>query len=303
MAGAGAPESGESATKRAKSGDGPSISSSRPWWKERMADDGAAGSGGDDDFEVAVEEGSQDPLAVFGSGIMLVILSRLDARSVALARLVSRGWLAVASVDEIWAPKDIIHILRDWHLYMVVQSKNIRSASVSPINGEQQEAGSNCEELWQGKAHIPRIAKVPGLTKMAVFSLSMMDSKRARITRDDLCDHVWEFHFTEDAPEYWRNLDPRWNGTGATMRRYFQSDGSITADPEDKVWGGHESSYTVVTGLYFGGKMREHYVRINRWPQMSVQRRADWGWVLSNHLYCYTSVPDPDKPDGTGPSL
>ncbi|KAL7105665.1 hypothetical protein ACP275_07G058000 [Erythranthe tilingii] len=264
MAGTGAPELGESGTKRAKYGDGPSISSSRRG-KERMADGGAAGSGGDENFEVAVEEGSQDPLAVFGSGIMLMILSRLDARSVALARLVSRGWLAVASVDEIWAPK--------------------------------------CEELWQGKAHIPRIAKVPGLTKMAVFSLSMTDSKRARITRDDLCDHVWEFHFTEDAPEYWRNLDPRWNGTGATMHRYFQQDGSITADPEDKVWGGHESSYTVVTGLFFGGKMREHYVRINRWPQMSVQRRPDWGWVLSNHLYCYASVPDPHKPDGTGPSL
>ncbi|KAL7105664.1 hypothetical protein ACP275_07G058000 [Erythranthe tilingii] len=147
MAGTGAPELGESGTKRAKYGDGPSISSSRRG-KERMADGGAAGSGGDENFEVAVEEGSQDPLAVFGSGIMLMILSRLDARSVALARLVSRGWLAVASVDEIWAPKDIIHILKDWHLYMVVQSKNIRSASVSPINGEQQEAGSNVRDFF-----------------------------------------------------------------------------------------------------------------------------------------------------------
>ncbi|GFP96190.1 hypothetical protein PHJA_001763100 [Phtheirospermum japonicum] len=36
---------------------------------------------------------------------MMIILCKLDARSVALARLVSAGWLAVGSDDEIWAPK------------------------------------------------------------------------------------------------------------------------------------------------------------------------------------------------------
>ncbi|CAA2964352.1 Hypothetical predicted protein [Olea europaea subsp. europaea] len=128
-----------------------------------------------------------------------------------------------------------------------------------------------------------------------------MDSKRARITCNDLCDHVWEFHFTEDAPEYWRNLDPYWTGTGSTLRRYFHPDGSISADPGDLVWGGHESCYTTVTGLLEDGKIREHYVRINRWPQLHVSRKPDWGWELSNHLYCYTSVPDAEKEDGTGP--
>ncbi|KAL3828332.1 hypothetical protein ACJIZ3_017134 [Penstemon smallii] len=161
----------------------------------------------------------------------------------------------------------------------------------------------NCEELWLGKAHIPRMAKVPGLSKMAAYSLSVMDSKRVRITWNDLCDHVWEFHFTEEAPEYWRNLDPYWNGSNSSppMRRYFHPDGSITADPGDRVWGGHESCYTIVTGLLADGKIREHYVRINRWPQMAVKRKSDWGWELSNHLYCYTSVPDSAKEDGTGP--
>ncbi|KAL2242572.1 UNVERIFIED_CONTAM: hypothetical protein Sindi_0375200 [Sesamum indicum] len=176
----------------------------------------------------AEEEEKQDPLGLFGSGIMTMILSKLDARSVALGRLVSRGWLAVASSDDIWAPK-------------------------------------------------------------------------TRITRQDLCDHIWEFHFTEAAPGYWRNLDPYWNGTGPPMRRYFQPDGTITADDNDRVWGGHESCYTVVTGLLADGKIREHYMRINRWPKLSVHRKQDWGWELSNHLYCYTSVPDADKEDGTGP--
>lgn len=102
----------------------------------------------------------------------------------------------------------------------------------------------------------------------------------------------------QSAPEYWRDLDPYWRGAGSPMRRYFHPDGSITAESDDKVWGGHEASYTIVTGLLSDGKVREHYVRINRWPKMSVHRNPDWSWVLRNHLYCYTSIPNA----GTGPS-
>ncbi|XP_073025272.1 uncharacterized protein [Primulina eburnea] len=151
------------------------------------------------------------------------------------------------------------------------------------------------------KAHIPRISKVRGLSKLAAYSLSVMDYKRTRITRNDLGDHVWVFHFTEAAPMYWRNLDSYWKGSGTPMRRYFHLDGSITADPDDVVWGGHESCYTVVTGLLEDGTIREHYVRINRWPRLSVKRKDDGSWELSNLLYCYTSVPDADREDTTGP--
>ncbi|XP_073299745.1 uncharacterized protein [Primulina huaijiensis] len=197
----------------------------------------ASGDGGDE------AEAELDPLMIFGSGIMMMILNKLDARSVARSRLVSREWLKVASSDIIWNPK--------------------------------------CNELWLGKAHIPHILKAPGLSKLSAYSLSLMDSKH-------------------EAPSYWRNLDPYWRGTGTMMRRYFHPDGSITADPDDPVWGGHESCYTVVTGLHDDGRIREHYVRVNRWPQMSVRRKEDWSWEISNHLHCYTSVPDADK-HGTGP--
>ncbi|KAH0637377.1 hypothetical protein KY289_037292 [Solanum tuberosum] len=46
-----------------------------------------------------------DPLVVLGSVAMLMILSCLDARSVALCLLVSCGWRAVASSDKIWSSK------------------------------------------------------------------------------------------------------------------------------------------------------------------------------------------------------
>ncbi|KAL8483294.1 hypothetical protein ACS0TY_026109 [Phlomoides rotata] len=110
------------------------------------------------------------------------------------------------------------------------------------------------------------------------------------------------FRCAEAAPAYWRDLDPYWQGTGAPpMRRYFHPDGSITADVNDAVWGGHESSYTIVTGLHTNGDIREHYIRINRWPKLMVERKPDWGWALYNRLYCYTSIPDAHKEDGTGP--
>ncbi|XP_042488508.1 uncharacterized protein LOC122068695 isoform X2 [Macadamia integrifolia] len=205
----------------------------------------------------------QDPLVVFGSDIMLMILSRLDARSVALSLLVSQGWHGVASSDRLWSSK--------------------------------------LKELWLGKAHIPRSSLVRGISKLAAYSLSVLDAKRTRIMKDDLCDHVWEFRFTKAAPEYWRNLDPSWKGTGPSMRRYFHPDGTLTADSGDQVWGGHECTYSIVTSFVEEGRIREHYVRINRWPQMSVSRKQDWSWELGNHLYCYSSIPDADKEGGTGP--
>lgn len=59
----------------------------------------AAGDGGEE------AEAELDPLMIFGWGIMMMILNKLDARSVARSRLVSREWLKVASSDMIWAPK------------------------------------------------------------------------------------------------------------------------------------------------------------------------------------------------------
>ncbi|XP_021636009.2 uncharacterized protein LOC110632192 isoform X3 [Hevea brasiliensis] len=222
-----------------------------------------------DGYEAADEENAngdslrQDPLEVLGWDLMMKILSNLDARSVALSLLVSRGWHRVASSDRLWSSK--------------------------------------CEELWLGKAHIPRLSQVRGISKLAAYSLSVIDGKRTRIMRDDLCDHVWEFHFTKLAPEYWRNLDPYWKGTGPPMHRYFHQDGSQTADPGDRVWGGHECCFSVVTSFVGDGTIREHYVRINRWPRMSVSRKQDWSWEMSNHLFCYSSIPDASKEGGTGP--
>ncbi|KAG8372792.1 hypothetical protein BUALT_Bualt12G0103800 [Buddleja alternifolia] len=292
-------ELGKHGKRKASNEDGPSNFPLFSHMADGEIDDDENLGGDDTDRDTR-----QDPLEVFGSEIMTVMLSKVDARSVAIARLVCRGWHAVASSDKIWAPKkkvcghakasDVVHKL---FARAIRRNRDIELSEICNVCPHFQ-----CEELWLGKRHIARISKVQGLPKLAAYSLSLMDGKRTRITRQDLCDHVWEFHFTATAPEYWRNLDPYWSGSGPVMRRYFHPDGSVTAGPGDRVWGGHESSYTVVTGLLADGKIRDHYVRINRWPKLNVQRRDDWGWELCNHLYTYTSVADADdKEDGTGP--
>ncbi|KAL7618461.1 hypothetical protein Lser_V15G02812 [Lactuca serriola] len=206
---------------------------------------------------------SQDPLVVCGGDIMLTILSFLDAHSVASSLVVSRRWRRVASSDTIWSEK--------------------------------------IKELWADKAHLPRFALVEGLSKLSAYTLSIHDGKRSRIVKEDLWDHAWEFHFKEGAPEYWRDLDPHWRGTGQPMHRYFHEDGSQTADVDDQVWGGHECCYSIVTSFLADGRIREHYVRINSWAQLSISRRHDWGWEMSNRFCFYSSVPDAYKPGGTGP--
>ncbi|XP_022924581.1 uncharacterized protein LOC111432022 [Cucurbita moschata] len=205
----------------------------------------------------------QDPFEVLGPDLLMTILSYVDARSVALSLLVSRSWYAVASSDRLW--------------------------------------NSKCMELWLGKAHIPRLARTRSFSRLAAYSLSIMDGKRTRIMREDLCAHAWQFHFNKEAPIYWRNLDPYWQGSHPLMRRYFHPDGSQTADPDDRVWGGHECCFSTVTSFIGDGEIREHYVRINRWPRMFVSRNEDWSWKMSNHFTSYSSIADADKDSGTGP--
>ncbi|XP_073312050.1 uncharacterized protein [Primulina huaijiensis] len=116
-------ESDKHGKKKAKTGDledGPSSFRSSPspsWHGMENIPDGGIEDSGDISARKRVEDGGEeeelDPLMVFGPGIMMIILNKLDARSVALARLVSRDWCTVASSDKIWAPKDLFHMFRN----------------------------------------------------------------------------------------------------------------------------------------------------------------------------------------------
>eukprot|EP01018_Ginkgo_biloba_P009711 Gb_34887 [translate_table: standard] len=85
------------------------------------------------------------------------------------------------------------------------------------------------------------------------------------------------------AGEYWCASDPYWHGLPA-MHRYFHMDGSVSADPEDPIWGGHECSWTL-------SKRNKHAsVRINHWPPLVTTRTSSWGWRLENCWVIYQST-------------
>lgn len=88
MADSGSEETGKPGKRKANSDN--LVGEPSSWRRERG-----------EEFHLAAE----DPFLVFGLEIMTIILGKLDVRSVAEARLVSRGWEAVASSDRIWGPK------------------------------------------------------------------------------------------------------------------------------------------------------------------------------------------------------
>lgn len=145
--------------------------------------------------------------------------------------------------------------------------------------------------------HQPRWAGCMGSWQLSA-SLASSDVLASKCTEEESM-HISPW--LKAAPEYWRNLDPSWKRTGPPMRRYFHHDGYHSADPHDAVWGGHECEYTVITSFVGDGQIRDHYVRINRWPPMKVSRKEDWSWELSNNLYRYNSIPDADDKGCTGP--
>lgn len=70
-----------------------------------------------------VEDGNgsviQDPLEVLGTDIMIMILSNLDACSLALSLLVSRAWHRVACSDCLWSVKVHCPFSRFFHFNFV----------------------------------------------------------------------------------------------------------------------------------------------------------------------------------------
>ncbi|GFQ05195.1 hypothetical protein PHJA_002663600, partial [Phtheirospermum japonicum] len=53
----------------------------------------------------AVAERSQDPLVVFCEGVMMIVMGKLDVRSITVARVLNSEWLTLASDDKLWATR------------------------------------------------------------------------------------------------------------------------------------------------------------------------------------------------------
>ncbi|GFP91963.1 hypothetical protein PHJA_001340400 [Phtheirospermum japonicum] len=44
-------------------------------------------------------------MVVFCEGVMMIVMGKLDVRSIAVARVLNSEWLTLASDDKLWAPR------------------------------------------------------------------------------------------------------------------------------------------------------------------------------------------------------
>lgn len=96
--------------------------------------------------------------------------------------------------------------------------------------------------------------------------------------------------FKEEAGDFWLSLDPYWAGEAPPLVRRFHPDGSLTAPPDDPLWGDHENRWRFT-------KSREgvagQFVKVNHWPSLSISRTPSWGWRMENSWVVYTAQLEP----------
>jgi len=193
-----------------------------------------------------------DPFERLCEDVFAVVLSLLDVASLARSVAVSSKWKSVAESDIFWE--------------------------------------KHCRELWKDKFTVRTRSLHQIKPSIRAYCLSVEESRRIRITVDDLCSYSWNFWYKREAGNYWVNYDPYWRGLHP-MRRYFHRDGYVSADPDDPLWGGHECQWNFT-------EMHEEMplmvcVRINQWPPLKVSRTCCWGWRMENFMVVYqTSHPN-----------
>ncbi|KAL6205998.1 hypothetical protein ACLB2K_023249 [Fragaria x ananassa] len=121
---------------------------------------------------------------------------------------------------------------------------------------------------------MPRLLQFRGLSRLAAYSLSVMDSKRSR--------NAYNFQPPQNTGEILiligRALAPSCTATFILMAVKLQI----------MVMKSGAAMNPVIAPLLV-------FLKMDRWPQMFVFRKQDWSWEMSNHLFCYTSIPDSDK--------
>jgi hypothetical protein len=92
--------------------------------------------------------------------------------------------------------------------------------------------GSQCNKLWSGKVYVPERCKqllASGQSALA-YRTSLADSRRTRITADELTSQTLRWRFKAAAGEDWTAFDPYWQGEEPLSLR-FQPDGRVVRQP------------------------------------------------------------------------
>ena len=186
--------------------------------------------------------------------------------------------------------------------------------------------------LWRDKAYVPlQFRDMLSTEPKAAYKLSLADSKRDCITKEELCGFRWQWRFKESAGDHFLAEDPWWNGRQPRERTYNE-DGSMGGHiyrwvPTRACEGwkrrkrgeiaeerGYEIGSSELTSLTYplcsyspDARWRfvptaaglssppGKFVRVANTPASILSRHSNWGWLMQSCWSLATAFPLPAK--------
>lgn len=121
-----------------------------------------------------------DPLDVLGEDLFMCILSHLKPSGITVCSSVSKSWRHVASSSLIWDPLCTVNPLLAILCTPVLSIQKCSTIASVPLP----------QDLVKGKKHVN---DSQDFTSIGRFWFLLLDSKRTKLTKSELCSVTWEF--------------------------------------------------------------------------------------------------------------
>jgi hypothetical protein len=198
---------------------------------------------------------SIDFISLLPPEIALHIFTWLDVGHLARAALVSQRWRCLAEEGSLWRELCRNKWLDKQYYSIEKVIQRERSSNVNTEKGMLSKSGSWID--WKSQ-----------------YKQAETDSKRTRISKEELCSVQWIFAFQAEI---------------------FSS--SVPIDIDSGRYPRFHEDYTYDhPGLLSGAKWRfidspngDRAVQVQQFPALTVLRMEDWGWMLFNNYVTFTS--------------
>lgn len=187
--------------------------------------------------------------------LLFEIMSRMDLKTLLVAATVCETWRGVARHDAIWRPR--------------------------------------CKELWENKKFFSSWVLLENTSMWRKFFLSILDAKRERPTKEELCSMTWKFEMKR-APRYLRELEATFSENGTTRVENFREmrwcffNYIGPEHPHLEHCGEGAAQNQIVPA----GSLR---ICVGPYPPLRISRTHEWGWRLENDWVIYENVWNPNS--------
>lgn len=212
-------------------------------------------------------------LTDFPTEILLYICTYFDVKDLLNLSLVSSQFNAISSSNVLWKELARIHwkskriafqlfhrldyspIIKD---LSIKEMKKILSARKTKYNHLIEKNEFKELVLASTPLHSYKFNHYPKWK--ASYAAAQLDSKRTKITKDELCSRKWIFKFTQ------------WAIEGPDILAQFHPNYTYTSDLFDR----H------LNWRFYAGD-----IQVEQYPTTHCVRTSDWGWIIQNEMVVY----------------